>query len=376
MAGIGFAPALLFHSKAVFDGITPSTKITPVGFTRMLLDNSKPNIVSSGIDDGSGHIKDVRVKYRTRLPKGKSATTDNCDIDARPAYNEVTVAASMFRKYAVMLEDDVIARYEKEASGLMNPIGTALSGVTPLMTEQWEVIMETINGLMQDMNDDLVVKQVANFGKNQTTGAATAKAVNFPLSAIVNDLTSGMTSVMADARLNEMDISKSFIVGSGLIDAYYIQQNAAAISANQAGVNSNRLALPKYYNDFDCDNAWGTNEFGIFEKNAVQLIDINRYVGFKAGMKGGDFFGTLTVPVMDAQGNMSSFTFDIQLTYIKCPTELVIASEGDRAIKVNRGWALIISKSFDSFNIPADAYDAADRLTGNNGTLRYVATNA
>lgn len=372
---LGFAPYLLFQSKAVFDGIAPSTKITPVGYTRMLLDNSKPNIVSTGIDDGSGHIRNVTIKYRTRLPKGKSGTTDNCEIDARPAYSETNITATMFRKYAVLLEDDTIAKYEAEASKLMNPGKTALTGVSPLMQEQWDVIMETINGLMQDINDDLVTKQVANFGKNQTTGLASAKTVNFPLSTTTNNLSQGMTMVMSDARLNEMNIENAFIVGSGLIDAYYIQQ--AAVATAQNGLNPYKLALPKYYNDFDCAGAWGANQFGIFERNAVQLIDINRYVGFKAGMKGGDFFGTLTVPVMDAQGNVSSFTFDIQLTYIKCPTSLVVANEnGGDPVTVNRGWALIISKSFDSFNIPTDAYDSTDRLTGNNGTLRYSATNA
>lgn len=371
---LGFAPYLLKHSKAVFQGIAPSEKITPVGYTRMLLENTKPNIVSSGIDDGSGHIKDVRIKYRTRLPKGKSQTTDNCDIDARPAYSEQTITATMFRKYAVLLEDETISKYEQEASKLLDASGN-LKGTTSLMNEQWAVIMETINGLMGDINDDLVTKQVTNFGVNQTNGLATAKTVNFPLSTATNVLTSGMTMLMADARANEFDINKAVIVGAGLIDNYYLQHLNRAVGMGENGVNQNQLALPKFYHDFECASAWGANQFGIFEKNAVQLIDINRYVGFKAGNKGGDFFGTLTVPVLDAQGNMSMFTFDIQLTYIKCPTELVIGGYGDPQT-VNRGWALIISKSFDSFNIPADAYHADDRLYGNNGTLRYTATNA
>ena len=368
---LGFAPYLLFQSKAVFQGIAPSTKITPAGYTRMLMENSKPNIVSTGIDDGSGHIKEVRVKYRTRLPKGQSDTTDNCDINAKPAYAEQTIAATMFRKYAILLEDNVIAQYEKDASSLMQK--GQLTGVTPLMQEQWDVIMETINGLLSDINDDLVTKQVANFGTNQTTGSAAAKTVNFPLSTTTNNLSQGMTMVMSDARLNEYNLANSVIVGSGLIDAYYIQQ--AALSTAQNGVNVNQLARPKYYHDFDSAADWGTNQFGIFEKNAVQLIDINRYTGFKAGEKGGDWFGTLTVPILDSEGNLSSMTFDIQMTYIKCPTEVIIGGYGDPQT-VNRGWALIISKSFDQFNIPADAYAAADRLTGNNGTLRYVATNA
>lgn len=372
---LGFAPYLLKQSKAVFQGIAPSTKITPVGYTRMLLENSKPNIISEGIDDGSGHIRDIRIKYRTRLPKGKTQTSDNCDIDIRPAYAEDTISATMFRKLAILLEDSTIARYEKEASAMLAPGGASLKGVTPLMSEQWAVIMESINGLMQDINDDLVTKQVTNFGINQTNGLATAKTVNFPLSTTTNPLTAGMTMVMADARANEMDLSQSLIVGSGLIDNYYLQNYANAVGTAQNGVNQSQLALPKYYHDFDCAGSWGANQFGIFEKNAVQLIDINRYTGFKAGEKGGDWFGSLTVPVADAQGNMVPFTFDLQLTYIKCPTEVVIGGYGD-AQTVNRGWVLIISKSFDAFNIPSDAYDADDRLTGNNGTLRYTATNS
>ena len=273
---LGFAPYLLFQSKAVFDGIAPSTKITPIGYTRMLMDNSKANIVSKGIDDGSGHIKNVTIKYRTRLPKGKSATTDNCEIDARPAYSEATIAATMFRKYAVLLEDDTIAKYEVEACKLMNPSGTALTGVSPLMQEQWEVIMETINGLMQDINDDLVTKQVTNFGKNQTTGSTAVKTVNFPLSTTTNNLSSGMTMVMSDARLNEMNIANAMIVGSGLVDAYYIQQVQKAIGMGQSGFDPSKMALPTYYNDFDCAGAWGANQFGIFEKNAVQLIESQR----------------------------------------------------------------------------------------------------
>lgn len=369
---LGFAPFLLFQSKAVFTGSAPTTKITPAGYTRMLMENTKPNIVSQGIDDGSGHIRSVVVKYRTRLAKGQTSQTDNCDIDAIPVYAEQTIAATMFRKRAILLEDNIIAQYEKDASAFVSG-GLKPTGITPLMQEQWDVLMEQVNGFLNDMNNDLVTKQVTNFGKNQTTGLATAKTVNFPLSTTTNNLAQGMTSVMSDARLNEINLMSCNIVGSGLIDAYYIQN--PAISTAQNGVNINNLAKPKYYHDFDTTADWGVNQFGIFEKNSVQLIDINRYTGFKAGVKGNSFFGTLIVPVMDSEGNTMSLSLDIQMKYIDCPTDVVVGGYGD-AQTVNRGWVLIISKSFDQFNIPTDAYSAADRLTGNNGTLRYTATNA
>ena len=60
---------------------------------------------------------------------------------------------------------------------------------------------------------------------------------------------------------------------------------------------------------------------------------------------------------------------------INCPTTIAAAPyAGTQAIK--EGWKLMISKMFDMINIPTDAYVGTDRLTGNNGTLRYVITNS
>lgn len=367
---LGFAPYLLFHSKEVFKNATPSLKITPPGYTRMLLENSRPNIVSKGVDDGSGHIKEVRIKARTRLPKGQTSTTDSCDIDARPAYTEQTISATMYRKLAVFLDDDTIAHYETDASKMMT--GTGFKGITPFMQEQYDMLLEQLNGLMSDINDDLLTKQVTNFGVNQTNGFATAKTINFPLATTANPLAQGMTMAMADARANEFSLNDAVVVGNGLIDNYYLQIPAKGLAQN--GLNTNQLALPNFYQDYDSASAWGADQFGIFQKNAVQFVDINRYVGSFSGQKGQSWFGTWTVPVVDSHGNVFPFTFDIQMKYIDCPTEVVIGGYGD-PVTVNRGWVLIISKSFDQFNIPSTAYAAADRLTGNNGTLRYTATN-
>lgn len=371
---LGYAPYLLMHSKAVYSGMAPSTKITPPGYFRSLLENSRANIVSQGIDDGSGHIKSVQVKYRTRLPLGASATTDTCDLDIRPAYSEATIAATQFRKLSIFLEDDTLARYMNDASSrvqMVNGIPT-LTGVTPLMQEQMDMIMESANGLLGDINNDLLVAQATAFGKNQVTGSTASTAVNFPLT-LNGSLTTGMDKVMADAEANEMNLSNSYVVGSGLVANYYRQQIAKGVATN--GVNTALLASPNFYTDLQAASAWGTNQFGIFEKNAVQFIDINRYTGFKAGIKGSSFFGTLPMSVSDSAGNSISINIDIQMKYVDCPTEVVVSGYVDPQ-SVNRGWILILSKSFDQFNIPVDAYDASDRLTGNNGTLRYTASNS
>lgn len=372
---LGYAPYLLLHIAEVFKGSTPSTKVTPPGYLRMLLNSSRPNIVSDGIDDGSGHIRDLKVKFRTRLPTGRSATTDNCDIDAIPAYQEVSLAPTMFRKYSIMLEDETIARYMKDASAMVTvPSGGVpkvdASKISSLMREQLEVITEAANGLLGDINLDLLDKQAINFGINQTTTLSTAKTANFPLSTTSNPLTQGMTMVQADVMANEINLNNCMIVGSGLINNYYLQQPAK--SAAQNGLDTNQQPLPMFFHDLYASSAWGSNEFGIFEKNAVQFLDINRYTGFKAGVKGAAWFGTLPLPVIDSEGNLVAVKFDLQMEYVTCPTEVMV---GGYPRTVNRGWVLHISKSFDQFNIPTGVYEATDRLIGNNGTLRYVGTN-
>lgn len=372
----GYVPYLLLTAKEVYKGNNPGQKVTPPGFLRMLLENSKPNVVSSGVDDGSGHIKEVRVKYRPRVRSGATVAVDDCSIQARPAYSEATVGTTLFRKYSYFLDDDTIAKYSADASRQVQTVQglPVLTGqITPFMQEQWDLLMEAANAVMGDINKDLLTKQASNFGKNQTTGLTTAKTINFPLDATNNDLTAGMSGLLADARANEIDLSKCAFVGSGLLDNYILQQ--AAKTAAQNGLNTAAQITPNFYQDFYAVSQWGANQFGIFEKDAVQLIDVNRYVGFKAGMKpGGSWFGNIPLPVMDSQGNMIMMRFDIQMRYIDCPESVAIGDE--YVSNVGRGWQIIVSKSFDLFNQPNDMYTSSDRLTGVNGTLRYTATNS
>jgi hypothetical protein len=371
----GFLPYLLLTSKAVFQGNTPCQKITPPGYLRMLLEQSRPNIVSQSIDDGSGHIRDVKIKFRTRRPVGLSQDDDNCDVDARPAYSEDTISSTLFKKTSFFLDDDTIARYEKEASAQVKTINgiPQLAQITPMMKEQWDIVMEFANGLIGDINIALLAKQVANFGFNQTTGSAAAKTVNFLLSNANNDLSTGMPMLISDMMENEIKMSDVTLVGSGLINNYYIQQPAK--SADQSGVNTSQLALPKLYHDLYAGSAWGANQFGVFEKNSAQFVDIVRFTGFKAGMKPGTWLGSLPLPIVDSQGNTFSLTVDVQIKYIDCPQEIEVGYPVPATVSVGRGWVIILSKSFDQFNIPATSYDAADRLFQNNGTLRYEATN-
>lgn len=339
-----------------------------------LLNNSKPNILNSGIDDGSGYIRDVKIRYMQRGVMGKSVTEDNCSVQTRTAYIDAPLPTTMFRALGIAFDNDQIAKFESDALSVIQK-GTPS---TPLMKEVWDALINQANGFFGDINDDLLTIQSANFGKNVTTGLNTAKTINFNLDGTQNNLAQGMTEILADAMRNESKLAGSTIVGSGVILNYSLQQQAKGL--DQSGVNTRLLQLPSFLFDPYADPSWGANNFGLFQRDAVQLINVCRFRGAKAGLLGGDYFFTLKLPIQDSvgQGTYKDFEFDVQLTYRKCVEQVQIGTfdaDTNPPVTMQRGWNIILMSSFAQVNIPIDSYATGDRLTGNNGTYLYHATN-
>jgi len=366
----GFMPNLLKHNKLVFGNATPSKKLTPPGYLKYLLSNDAPRILDGWIDNKTGHVRDVKIKYRPRVPAGKTRTADDCSIDAKPAYSEATVNLTKFRAYGLMFDDSTIAQYEEEASTSVM-VGKP---ATPMMMDVYDAVIEAANGLFADINTDLLTLQAAAFGFNKVTASNAARQVNFLSAATTNDLDSGMTRVQSDAMENEIRPENTTIVGHGLINNVYLQ--AGSQTYNQSGLNPNLPPLPKFYYDPYAQSAWGANHFGVFERNAVQLLNINRFAGFRGGDKMITRLGTITLPVVDflGDGQLGSFTFDYQWDYNKCPTTATVGGYGGTSI--DRGWIFTLMATYDQFNIPSDAYVNTDRIYASNGTLRYYATNS
>ena len=366
--GKGLAQALLLTSREVFKQAAPIDKVTTPGFLQYLLMNNKPRVISDAKDDGSGYLRDVKLRYRQRGIPGKTVTTDDCSIQLKPAYLETTIPSTLFRALGLTFEDNEISYFERDAMALQQNGGA----LTPLMKEIWETITEQLNGFFGDINNDLLAAQAASFGRNIVSGSNAARTVNFPLTTTTNSLTAGMTQVMTDARVNEMRMNNAVVVGSGLIDAYYIQQPAKGIAQN--GLDTSRLALPNYFYDAYAASAWGADQFGLFEKDAVQFVNICRFRGPKAGLKGGDFFFTLRFPIMDSlgQASLGDFEFDVQLTYRTCPSDVQVGtynSTTNPPLHLGRGWNVIIMSSYQSVNIPSNSYQTTDRLYGKQRNL-------
>ena len=376
--GKGLANALLIASREAFRGATPIDKLTTPGYLQYLLGNNKPDVIGQGKDDGSGYIRDVKIRYRNRGVTGQTTTADDCSIQTRSAYLEYTVPSTSYRALGIAFEDDMIAKFEKDALAQMS-VGTPT--MTGIMKDIYESIIEQANGLFGDINNDLLAAQVANFGKNVVTGSNAAKTINFWQDATKNYLNQGMTEVMSDAMANEIRLAGACIVGSGLINNYYLQQRAIpAGEGNMSGINTSTLALPNFYYDPYAQAAFGANKFALLERDAVQFVNLCRFRGPKAGQKGSDFFMTLRLPVIDSlgQGSMASFEFDVQLTYRTCAGELQVgpAGEGNPPVQLGRGWNVILSSAYQTVFLPSDSYGAADRLHLVNGTFLYTAANS
>lgn len=369
---LGYCPSLLLHLKDLQKCNYTGTKVTTGGFLKMLLEQRAkiPNhqLTING-EDGEGHYRPVTVKYRNRVTPSEISDSLDCDIDKIPAYSEQSITRTLDRKFSFMITDETIAQYCREASTTV-AIGRP---ATSFMNEHLSYFMQMLNGFLGSIDQALLAAMATNFGTNVVTGSNAAQTVNIKQDATVNDLTSGITKILADAAANEM-CGPVNLVGSGLMNNFMLQQ--AFKGLDSAGIDTSRISGIRWFNDFYASSAWGSNQVGAFEDNAVHFVDLNRYVGFRAGQKGTSTFLNLPVPVECAgcNGDYSLLGLDVQLKYQDCPESRSVSGY-ESNITVDRGWQVIVSKSFGLF-VPNENYASTDRLNNSNGTLRYTITNS
>lgn len=366
----GFCPALLTHINTLTECASPMKKVTPSGFLKMLLDNNQVADVSSFKDDGMGHVRDVNIKYAPRFLDSQTDTVASCDVSAQSAWLETSIPdPTLYRQFGLYISAADMAKYCADASAtVMTDNKTAVP--TKFMNEFMEQITRSANALIVAIDKDLLAKQLANFGRNARTGSNAATTLNFPLSTTTNDLNQGIITLLNDMSLNEA-CNDYKIVGSGLFNNFDLQQFMKCCAQN--GVDTSKWNNYTFYHDINAAGAWGANQIGVFEDRAVQLIDINKNNLFTGHFTGGSQLFTMTLPLDCCAGGYESLTFDAQLKFIDCPTTVSI---GGVPTTVNKGWVLTLGKAFDLWNIPANAYQATDRLFLNNGTYRYAVTNA
>lgn len=366
----GFARDLLLTAQQVFKGSAPDTKITAPEFLRLCLDASQAQIISANKTPVSGHVKDIKLKFRPRSTPGNSSASFSCDADTARTYSEATIAQSLFRQIAVHFSFDTIAKFEEEASQLrsMPNVPARLGGI---MNEVYNTLSSEMNGLLGSIDIDLLTKMGTSWGVNASTGLNTATTVNFNDDGTVNSFAEGMTKLLYDVSYNEMNTANVGIVGNGHIASYYLQKGA--LGANQSGLNAGALGYPSFYNDFYSVSAWGANKFGIIDKQSLQFLDLNSNQGFKVFDYGTSVYFMMPFPITTSNGNVVTMNFDVQVKFIDCPTEIDDRYGNPQTLQP--GMIVFVRKPFDIFLPPSTSYAADDRLSGNNGTLLYTATN-
>lgn len=377
MPSNGLALPLLLAQKEVFRNAAPQYKLTPAGFLDYMLSQNKPRVLSASVDDGTGYIRDVKIRSKKRFATGLSSTTDDCQPQSTSPYYEQVLPSLAFRKQSIWFDWNIIETFTTDALATQS----AGTPATQVMTEVMDGIMSAINGLIGDINIDLLTSQASSFGKNVATGNNAVSSINFPLNTTNNPLNSGITEVMSQAMRNEVMLNGASIVGSGKINNFYLQQFAKGL--DQSGLNTNSFTLPKFFYDPYADGAWNPNEFGLFEKDAVQFLNICKFRGPKTKRWGNSEFGTIKFPIIDSLGGgggLRELEFDFQAKEVDCPQTGVIlgndvAYGGANTIDTGRGLQFDIMCWFAPVNVPSTAYMSTDPLYQVNGTFRYAATN-
>jgi hypothetical protein len=367
---LGYCEALLYHQKYLTLNNTPENKITPVGLTKMLLEKGAQVNVPDGLNlnDQAGHIKDIRLKAYTRTTPEQMGSTTACDIDVIPAYAETTIDTTSITSFGIHFNNSTIARYCNEASEMIRVNGAP----TPFMREHLAYLAAAMNGFIGKINQTLLSQVV--WGTNQVNGLNTATTVNFNDDSTVNNFGEGWTKVLSDYAQNEGQ-GTPLVIGSGLINSAMIQAMIPAMT-QYASVNNNAAAgMADYYYDLYAGAAWGTNQFGVFQPGTIGLVQLDRWKGFQATKLGNSTFWNMAMPfaLPGAEELFGNFFFDVQLKEIDCEQEITVGYETET---VSTGYQLLLSKRYALWQIPANSYQAADRLTGNRGSLRYTATNS
>lgn len=366
----GYCNALMVALKQLAQENNPGTKITPVGFLQAAIENQPsigiPEYEKLRLYNQQGNTKKVRVIYRPRITKAQTSTEDTCENDNIPVKNESEIDISVYRKYSFIIPTPELEKYCAESVAMVS------AGAPPseLLREHIDHIMEAANGLYAGLNDDLI--NLVVFGNNAATGNNNIITININKDVNVLDLDSGFVQLQNQLRFNEV-AGAPIIVGAGKMSAYDIAKKMM-LGLGGNGANLANFNNYKYYYDLNSSDAWDAgNEdaLGIFSPGTFGFVDMQKFIGFKAGKLGTSFFATLPLPM--AGQNAPVVNFDIQIKFLDCPTE-VMDGYGNLTT-VNRAWQVIISKSGGLWQMPSDAYSAGDRLTGVNGAFLYELTN-
>lgn len=354
---VGMKNALLLNLKEIAKENDPQTKLTPAGFLKLLLDNNATTEITNADELRAGNDQEVKVRYLQRGLESEVGTVDDCEANT-VSWKTQTLGQFLYRKIGVAISDNEFHAWEKAATGETVDPG--------IFRGLYVALRSAAIALLGSIDSALVAEQATKWGGNaayaSTTGTNPTAAQSLSIGTELG-LNDGVVKLQEDALVNEFS-GDLLICGSGLVTRYDLYQQAKKAN-DQYGIGS--LPLKSYY-DPRTAKSWGANHFGAFAKGTIGLVELNRYVGAYAGQKGTSLFFTIPFPT-EINGTPGTVVFDAQLKYNDCPVY-----DGEGHVVEPRGYRIILSKNFQLWNLPTDAYKTGDVLNGVNGSLHYVAT--
>lgn len=363
----GYCPYLLRSIESIAGENAPSRKLHVAGFLAMTFCCQNSSVSPLNDTYTNGQQTTMVVSYRERPVLSQVQTEDDCDINNLPVKKEWDLGPIRRQQYSFFISDDQISRYCAEFAQSV-AVGQPS---TNMMREHYDNFLEGANIVLRAVNRDLVTVASTTFGTNVTTGANTAKAINIAQTPTLN-LTDGVIQMMEDFQQNEI-CGDPCMVGAGLMSAF--NKSLVMACCNQNGFDYSRVGMPRFFFDKDTATILGANNVGVYAPGSVKFVSRDVYVGPYAGQKGNSMFFQVALPVNEfgcAPECLNDLKFDVQMRYIDCPTSVTINGS---ATTLNRGWQVIISKSYTLWVQPTTAYRAGDPLANTNGTLRYNITN-
>ncbi len=371
----GYCLPILTHIEAL-TSCNPAKKLSPLGFTQMVLCCMDGSVTPLNDGNANGHKKDLTVKYRKRpLESDVRDTPSACDTALTKYYNEFTLPNLLYREYAIYVPDSLIRQYCEDSSKYvkLNAEGNAeMQQESSVMKEVYEMLVEGGGAILKSINKALVTQMATQFGINVVTGNNNAVSLNFALGD--NVMQDALIRLITDWRENEI-CDNVCMVGNGPFANFDLIKEIFSGNNNQ-GIDQSKLAnmLPSVHFDKDTRTVWGNNQIGVFEKGSLALLTWNKNVGNFARQLANSNFFSMALPVNEyccPQDCLDKMIFDVQIKEIDCSTSMNINGEDTT---VGPGVLIVLSKHFNLFVKPSNLYELTDLLFGTNGTLRYEIT--
>lgn len=281
--------------------------------------------------------KTVRITYRQRTIESQVKETEDevCSPDYFPDFNEEDVDVDKVASISFGLVEDQIA----------------------LICEgRGEFIIDTLAGqfdaLAKNINKNILLDQVINFGVNKRTGLSTATSINVLNGTTGAPLATGIQDLKDDYNVQNQESGLPMVIGGSLINKYFDTLDVGC--CNDAGTEMNALlqsAKLMRFLDVDIEGVIGVNNFAVLSPGRTQLVTWNKYVNENA----------YAVNPLASNGTIkdprTGILYDMKVLKDECTDQ----------------WFIRLELNYGIHFQPLDAYQVDDPLRGINGTYLYTA---